>query len=703
MNTAKPKAAKPAAIVPPTFTGDRRPNVPNPPPLPDLVQPTPKIPEEFRLMPAEELAKLEILPKFRLYSLTQGCYLTKYTPVGTSYHYDGTIRVQREGTNTIASGDLYYHKPFQPWPFPIHTPPVVAIAPGAPVLHSLNPFLFLGEPNPANGIPRFARSNYRYYLRITQILEWISFSKTFTLGFEMHRFNGSAATPMWTNEGLVTAEMTFSAAPAGYPAGADYLTGQVKNGNGALLGTLAMGWVSKYYRKATVEIDRVADAEAPLNSGAGHTWQTIFDEVGWDMTVAESNTNLAEPSGDSWSDGEMHAAMLAQRDSANLDTSWRYHILAVNRLDSTERGIMYDAYGGDSNNIPREGLGISSHWMIPNANPWGKVKGQRFGAATAPYFRTALHELGHAMGLYHNTIDMGFMNTTPDIAAAAVAPVQFPDNVKWMYASDDLKRLRHMPDPFVRPGGIPFGAGYPAQPISPDDEMTEATGLTMTVAPVMDVLPIGAPVRFELSLTNYSDALLPAPASLKMKNGFISGTVTDPSGYVRSFRSMVMCVDDEPVVYMNPGASLTESMTLLRGADGALFPLAGSYTVEVTASWELDDSHVGVSATTSVFVMQAQTESHARAAMTVLSTPDTLLSLVVTGDHLTVGNAAIEVALADKTLRPHFAYMEAKRLAKPFMKRKAKPDAADALINKNTVMSAAEKRKAATMLKTAKV
>ena len=76
------------------------------------------------------------------------------------------------------------------------------------------------NPYPTTRIPVFARSRYRYYLRITQILESISLSKTFTLGFEMHRFNGATASPMWTNEGAVTAKMTFSAAPAGYPAGA---------------------------------------------------------------------------------------------------------------------------------------------------------------------------------------------------------------------------------------------------------------------------------------------------------------------------------------------------------------------------------------------------------------------------------------------------------------------------------------------------
>jgi predicted Zn-dependent protease len=44
----------------------------------------------------------------------------------------------------------------------------------------------------------------------------------------------------------------------------------------------------------------------------------------------------------------------------------------------------------------------------------------RFGSATGPYFRTAVHEIGHAMGLYHNTADNGLMSTTDSIMGNAV-------------------------------------------------------------------------------------------------------------------------------------------------------------------------------------------------------------------------------------------------------------------------------------------
>ena len=182
---------------------------------------------------------------------------------------------------------------------------------------------------------------------------------------------------------------------------------------GRVVGRLKMGWIATRLRRVSVEIDTVAGSERPVDNGAGFGWAQVFDAINWEATIVLGDTNVAQPSGPGWSDAEMHAGMIARRDAVSLDTEWRYHILAVQRIDSTDRGIMYDNGGTDSNRVPREGAGIATHWVIPNTATWGLVRGQRFGAAAAPYFRTAVHELGHALGLYHNSVDNGFMHTTP--------------------------------------------------------------------------------------------------------------------------------------------------------------------------------------------------------------------------------------------------------------------------------------------------
>ena len=387
--------------------------------------------------------------------------------------------------------------------------------------------------------------------------------------------------------------------------------------------------------------------------------------------------------------------MLAHRDASNLDAEWRYHILAVRLLDSTPRGIMYDAFATDSNHVPREGAAIAANWIIPKTAEWGLAQGQRFGTVKAAYFRAIVHECGHAMGLYHNTVDNGFMNTTDVIAGNGTAAHPFPTNIQWSFAADDQKRLRHMPDIYVRPGGTPFGTDYAATPISPTDLMVEAPNLKLAVTPLLDSVPIGAPVRIDLVFTNTGAAPAEAPEKLSLKSDFVRGEVTDPSGTVRTFSPLVLCLDEAPLQTLAPGKSLNGSLTLLRGGQGALFPGPGLYGIHVEVHWDAEGSEIVVAGETKLLVTAAKDEGHASAALKVLAEPDTLLMLAIGGDHLPEGQAAVQAALADDTLRPHYAHIEAKRLAQGFRKRKPDLKAAAELIDADTVMTSAEIKKAA--------
>jgi len=672
---------------------DTRDLIPNPegalPPLPDPLAPLPEppLPQPSLPQPLAQPGPQPLpfpVPPTQRRSLRCGCYLINYSPNGSPFaRYDGTLRVECHNNGRTASGDLY-QRPI------IFLPPSPPFPPGPP-----SPVVLPG-PNPADGIPMLARSRYRYYLRVTQILEHLTSGNSFALGFEMYRFS---APNTWTNEGAFSTQMVWIPAPARYPSSGDYLAGNVKNSAGAVVGRLTMGWVSKYLRKATVEIDRVSASEAPLNNGAGIDWESVFDGIDWDVTVDESDTNVAEPSGDSWSEAEMHQALLARRDASNLDAEWRYHALAVRMIDVTPRGIMYDAGATDSNNVPREGVGIASHWVIPDADPWGLVKGMRFGTAAAPYFRTAVHELGHAHGLFHNTVDNGFMNTTDVIASSATTTTPFPNNILWSFASDDQKRMRHYPDVFVRPGGTAFGtASTTTPPITPTDVTVETDELELRVLPWLKSIPLGAPVRVNVELLNTSDEAKFAPSTLGMKSGLVRGTVIDPSGTVRTFAPLVRCIEENPVGSLDPDRSIADSITLLRGAQGALFPAAGAYRIIVEVHWGSHGAEATVTGETSVMVTPAADEAHSEAALEVLSTPDAMLTLVLGGDHLTDGIEAIQTAVENPVLRPHFAYVEAKRIAKPFFEREADLESASELIEDSTVMSPAEIEKAARLV-----
>jgi hypothetical protein len=69
----------------------------------------------------------------------------------------------------------------------------------------------------------------------------------------------------------------------------------------------------------------------------------------------------------------------------------------------------------------------------------------------------------------------------------------------------------------------------------------------LTVSALMGAVPIGAPVRINIILRNESEAPVVAPATLSRKTGRVSGAVIDPSGTVRTFSSLFLCVDETPL------------------------------------------------------------------------------------------------------------------------------------------------------------
>lgn len=625
-------------------------------------------------------------------SLREGCYYIRFTqfsqPVNSEFlHLNGTMRVQREGFSTIASGDLYFKQTS------IGQNSSSAI-----------------EPNPASRIPIFPINKYRYYVRVTQILEESAPATGFTFKFELHRYTPRPGLPRWKKEGTYRSTMTWVPAPTGYPSDSDFLTGLVKDSDGIIVGSITMGWVSSYLRRATIEIDKVSASEWPLDNGSGANWQTIFGSIGWDINVIQSESDLSEsgPLGagpdNKWSKAELHQAMRLSRESIDLNTEWHYHLICAQLLDvEPPRGVMYDETRIiDCNNMPREGAAISSHWLIPNEDKWGLVKGMRFGTATGPYFRTAVHEIGHACGLIHDIGPdaNGIMTDTETIAnhaLQAVPPIQFPNNIQWSFSPDDSNRLRHFPDIFVRPGGQEK-TNYVGIPINPDGAIHTPQGLELEVIPQLETVPLGAPARVNFIVANKAGVSLHVPIDLSMKGGHVSGAVIDPAGVTRTFSPVLKCVDESKLTMLGPAATMSHSVTLLSGSEGPLFPYPGLFKIIVQVLWDVNGIQTRVGGENTLMVTPPHDDEHAIAAQQVLSTPDALLVLAIGGDHLKDGIRAIQCCLENKVLKPHFAFIEAKRIGTRFGKRTAELEKAIGLLDESTIMSSAEIKRAAQMI-----
>jgi hypothetical protein len=356
---------------------------------------------------------------------------------------------------------------------------------------------------------------------------------------------------------------------------------------------------------------------------------------------------------------------------------------------------MYDNTITGINNIPREGAAIASHVMIPNKDCWGKCKGKRFGECRKPYLRTAIHEIGHAMMLYHpdNPYENYIMQKSVQIAENAnrtVPPQQFPDNIQWSFSPRDTRLLCHLPDVAVRPGGVSFGTPHHRLPVNARDEVVEAEGLELEVSALRDVVPIGAPVRINFSLINRSDRDQQVPGSLSMKTGHITGRVIDPLGASQDFATIVQYTLDIMPQVLKPGQSISHSITMLWGTRGPLFPTSGYYRIVIELSWYLEGVRTLVSGTDSVMVTPPKDDEHARAALRIFSTHDALMAIAIGGDHLEAGYEVIRNAISHPVLKPHYKLIEAKRVGQRYFTRQPNLEETAKMVDEKTVMSPTE-------------
>ncbi|KAG8534295.1 uncharacterized protein KY384_001139 [Bacidia gigantensis] len=613
-------------------------------------------------------------------SLREGCWLISYYRSQRSLlAYDGTLRVEPSAADgRIISGDLYQREVN-----------LVSNRKSAPALGV--------SPATANGIPIQLRARYRYYIRVTN-LHIVNEGKESSMLFEMWRYNN--ADHSWTNEGLLSASLCFNGAPVRYPASQDYAKGDVKSSTGDVVGQLEMGWISVFYRKAFIEIDAPANYKVPADSSLGKYWLSVFRTLGWDVDIGANKTNVTLESSTSshYTNAETHETMLAYREAIDLDTSWHFYSPSVNVILSTPWSIFYDVCATTSNNFPREGVGIATAWVIHHNTGRGSEHGKNSAGSKPAYFCTEAYQLGHAIGLFHDTTAGGPITTVDVIAAIKPASNLFPDTIQWQCASCGLRGLRHLPDPYVRPGGVYLGHERFSSPNAADmDAEIPVEGLELKIKPLLREVPIGAPVRVSVQLLNISDSVLNVPADVSLKSEYVRGEVQKIDGGLRTFQPLIRYMNSPlSLKALKSQESISASMTLLHGGEGSLFHSSGLFEITVKVRWPLNG---GVFAfqkgSSTVFVLPPAEGACAKMAHQILTTPDVLLVMILgqaRKSHLQEAAEAITAASEDQVLGTHYAAIEAKR----HLQLGKQGDAERALVlwkRKGTIYSFSEGRK----------
>jgi hypothetical protein len=601
--------------------------------------PVPEGPEEVAGIPIPERPTIPFpggqLPHVCNINLPAGCYRIIFKPKSGLTVFYGTMRVDDHGGKTTISGDLYRYLRF-PFKVPFERArPTIGHATVAERVSGLPPAIDPGMlmPRPFN-IPIYPRNRYHSYLRVTNVqrpprLTFGPCRLTLTAQEYVYtqppagQFNGTF--PAAPGSRTVTIVLDQRPAPPGFTS--SYLEGKLYE-NGVDQGKFTMGWVSKFFRRTTLEIDVLMGAVAPAAVG-GEDFRSVFAKAGWDLNVIQDQTNIPVPTGVTanacWSSADLHALMTTVRSPAtNLDAEWRMHLVVVPAAMGCGRGVMYDTIG-----VPREGVASFSDDGYPTSQSsnFGTAANQEQRDVPRAFLRSACHEVGHGFNQIHQEQEAGadnsIMTTTPSVADVLGGPTTgaagvFPDDINLAFNEHVRHHLVHFPDPVVRPGGMTFGTGHSSSVPEADRYYFEPDELALELAATESRIELGEPLALRWTLTNASRQPLPVPSDIGIEAQHAFITVTDPRGRAKLMPSFVIRTDNVGIRMLEPDEHLEAQTRVYWSPRGFAFEEPGKYSVEVRMVWTAHGTPFGVRASTDVWVNYPRADEDNEAAAALL-------------------------------------------------------------------------------------
>ena len=625
---------------------DFTPNPENPIPIEPWppIDPRPPI-EEIEIPTLPRPIPWPYPPRFCFTSLKTGCYTLSFVPNNTPIfgtRFRGTMRFDRTGSDITFSGDLYSYRLLDD---------IVVADPGEILMRAaFDRAAFSDEAADTGGtIPIYPRRKYQSYLAGTnaRLFSFVPKGGECTFSLEFNEF--VYVHPSTGFSGSFNPTPTRTVRYVFRTGGtADFYTGDAFVGT-TKIGTVSLRWISPHFRRAQIRLHTLNGAATPPANVGGTTMASIFDNAGWDVTFTDGGTvplpqNLANTDINAcWSDADLHTLMqsVPGYNASVLDSTWQVHLLAVPARLRCGRGVVFDrGPGADPNNIPREGSATFSHDGYPGdevpvpggGSHYDGVADQQQRNVPRAFLRSATHEVGHAFNQIHQAFENGndnsIMTPTPGVAEVLGTAGTFPDEANLAFNDTVKKHLRHLPDPYVRPGAMTFFGSAIAAPEAADVAWLETAQLTIELS--SDQVQLGEPVTLRYTLTNAGNVPIPAPEALDVESLLVRINVTDPTGRITFIRPPE--VESCPHITLRalgPQESVTAETTLYWGSDGFAFEMPGRHVVEVIALWDVAGVPVGAEAEQTIFVTYPTTDADNTAAALMLD-PDVGLA-VVTG------------------------------------------------------------------------
>lgn len=410
-------------------------------------------------------------------------------------------------------------------------------------------------------------------------------------------------------------------------------------------------FVSPLFRSVDLEQDSETGVAAfaaydtgSLPSGGPARTLTVvaaYHEAGVEMRVAGIPNVVAAAPGGSWSDAELHNAMVNHFSLWREMPQWKVWLFHARLHDMGPGllGIMFDQRG-----LQRQGCAVF----------YEGLGGTRPQALRNQLF-TCVHELGHCFNLFHS-FHKQYM--TPPMPNRPMAlswmnyPWRFPTGEAAFWSTfafqfDDLEtiHLRHGFRDNVIMGGNPFGTGAA---LDRDDFATpdeDTSGLRFELRSPR-AYRLGEPVVVEFKLSVDGAKARTAQRHLHPDAGGVRLAIQKPGGMV-VIHDPVMdkCMHPETVLLDASKPAIYDSAYIGYGKQGLTFDSPGTYRLR--ALYAVGDGSILVSNTLEIRVRPARTEADEDVAELLMGDEQGTLFYLLGSDspHLAEGNEKLQEAI----------------------------------------------------------